>query len=631
MIFQLKRISFVVLLATGATASLANNARIFYDIDGNSMSAKWGLNTVLTNAGFTVTANTTGAPGSTNLSSYAQVWDVRYADASNGVSTGPLGVQDRSTYLNYLQGGGALFLIGENRGFMARNNSIIAFVSEAGGGNAVFANPTSDTQTVQGSAATTPNSVSTMKFPGSGAFSSVGTGTCLTKDSGNKCVAVGYGHNKLANAANGTLVVVMDINFLQGTLSGDRLLFTQNLIAYLESGGGAAGTFVPVSNKVTGGVGATLDGLLAASSINANMAAAVGSLSALDDAQRAIAMNRLTPAANNSIARLGIRTMSAGLSTVAGRLEGIRNSGALAWAEPKNEQLTLAAAGTISGLLEKKGLRHGVWGKVFGGDIRQDAQDGFAGYKASTWGVTFGADTRLEQGTVVGGALTYASTGLSQQNFLSGSGNDLQNYQLTGYASHDFGAWYLEGLFSYGQQRYKSHRDTGVTGVAKATYDGNISTVRIGVGMPFAINENAVVTPFASVEYNNVKQNHYQEHGADVLNLAVSATEAERLRTGLGVRFSGEFSWGKKQIQPSIHVQWLHDHKNDGVATTATFTGGGAAFVTPGQKLPRDTGNIGGSVMFSVAKSAAVSLHYDYEGASEYSSQTGQIIGQLWF
>lgn len=628
--FKLKQLTGLVLLALGAASSFAvpaDTAFVYYNSSEAPMvgNIQTNLGNALTSSGYATTL-TNDSDALPTLTAFKQVWDIR------GGSAYALTDPQKSSYLSYLQGGGTLFLMGENTGYgPARNASLISFITAAGGGTPVIGSAL-NSQTVQAPVATTPNTLSTVSYAGAGGFTSTGNGICLTKDNNNSCTAVAFGGGTLSNATAGALVSVLDVNFL-GT-GYINTAFVDNLIAYLAVANQPSApttTFVPVSNRITGGVGATLDGVLAASVVDVDMAAAVGSLSSLSDSQRAIAMNRLTPAANNSLARLGSGAMMAGLSSIAGRLEGIRNAGALAWAEPDNKKMTLAAAGPMTGLLEMKELRHGVWGKIFGGETRQDAKDGFAGYKANTWGMTLGADTRLDQGTVVGGAFTYAATNLDQRDFLSGSGNDLQNFQLTGYTNHDFGIWYLEGLLSYGQQRYKSHRNTNVTGVAKANYDGDMLAARASAGRPFVVGEKLVVTPFASMEYNRMTQDSYQENGAGPLNLRVNEASAERVRSGVGVRLAGETNWGSSQVRPSVHVQWLHDYKNDGISTTSTFTGGGAAFATPGQKIARDTGNIGGSLLFSVAKNAALSVHYDYEGASGFSNQTGQVIGQWWF
>ena len=39
----------------------------------------------------------------------------------------------------------------------------------------------------------------------------------------------------------------------------------------------------------------------------------------------------------------------------------------------------------------------------------------------------------------------------------------------------------------------------------------------------------------------------------------------------------------------------------------------------------------GVSLLFAVAKNAAVSVHYDFEGSDGFQSHTGQLVAQFWF
>jgi hypothetical protein len=80
----------------------------------------------------------------------------------------------------------------------------------------------------------TANTTSIIQFPTAGTFSSIGNGTCITSD----CAAVLYSPGKLGSAAAGTLIVVLDINFVQsfyssGVYKGQD--FTDDLISYLNS------------------------------------------------------------------------------------------------------------------------------------------------------------------------------------------------------------------------------------------------------------------------------------------------------------------------------------------------------------------------------------------------------------
>jgi outer membrane autotransporter protein len=389
--------------------------------------------------------------------------------------------------------------------------------------------------------------------------------------------------------------------------------------------------FVAVSNSVTGGVAATLDNLLTSGTLSGNMAAAVNVMAALPDDQRATAEKRLTPGANNAQGQTAFQSMNVGLSSVTRRLEGIRNAGALAWADPDTKNFTLAGAGPMNGLLDAKQLRLGAWGRVLGGHANQSAMDGFAGYKADIWGLSFGQDTRLESGTIVGAAATYTVSNAQQQDFLSGSGNSVKNYQLTAYGSRDLGHYYVDGEMSYGQQKYQTHRDTQVTGVASANFDGRIWAARVGIGMPILFKDAITVTPTASLEVQRLRQDGYSEAGADVLSLTVNSASASRVRSSLGTRVAIDDQWGSVNVRPSLHAQWLHDFKNDGIETTAAFVGGGGAFVTPGQKIARDSANLGGSLMFTVAKNVAMSMAYDVDIAKGYRNQTAQIVGKMWF
>jgi len=613
----------LLVLSTTSSIALADDAFVHHDGSGLGIDISSNLATHLTNASYNTTVGSAGLP---ILDGFKQVWDARFSNAT------PLTGGEQSSYLSYLQGGGTLFLMGENSSFATRNNSVIAFIAAAGGGTLTFASPLGH-QTVQGSIATTPNNVPTVDYLGAGAFTNAGTGTCITKDSGDKCTAIAFGAGRLANASHGALISVLDVNFLQGSAGANFSAFVDNLIAYLavQSAIGASGGFVPISNQVTRGVATVLDDLAVAPSVDAGMAQAIGALGNLPAGLQPDALGRLTPAANSALFRLGSNAMDAGLSSVAGRLEGVRNAGILGWTETSNRNTVVAAAGPVTGLLEPVPWRDGVWGKIFGGDTRQGAAEGYAGYKAATWGLTLGADRRLSEGTVLGGAFTYAATNLNQRDFMSGSGNDLQSFQATAYASHDFGPWYLEAMLAYAKQRYRSHRETGLTGVAKADYDGDMWGTRIVAGKPYAISETLVTTPFVSLEYTHLRQDGYRENGAGPLDLTVGSTAADRARSGVGIALAGETQWGRVKVRPSIRIQWLHDFIDNGINTTASFAGGGAAFVTPGQKLPKDSGAVGGSLMFAVSRNAAVSILYDYEGANGYRNETARILAQVWF
>jgi len=84
-------------------------------------------------------------------------------------------------------------------------------------------------------------------------------------------------------------------------------------------------------------------------------------------------------------------------------------------------------------------------------------------------------------------------------------------------------------------------------------------------------------------------------------------------------------------ITPSANIGWRHEFNNSGMDSTATFTGGGAAFKTPGQSLTRDTMNLGAAVSFQKSKNFVLSLQLDGEKSAGYYSVAGQVTGQWRF
>jgi len=183
-------------------------------------------------AGNNPTVTTLSGSGYSNLNpsglnTYSQVWDL-------GATAGAMNSNIISAYTSYLSQGGTLFLMGENDSFMTRNNSIFSLISTLGGGSVSQGSNSGFTNVTIIPQFRTANTTSIIQFPTAGTFSSIGNGTCITSD----CAAVLYSPGKLGSAAAGTLIVVLDINFVQsfyssGVYKGQD--FTDDLISYLNS------------------------------------------------------------------------------------------------------------------------------------------------------------------------------------------------------------------------------------------------------------------------------------------------------------------------------------------------------------------------------------------------------------
>jgi len=166
------------------------------------------LTSIMEAASLTVTTSEEVPPG--DLSAYGRIWDIRYDNDQ------PLTADNITSYTDYIANGGTLVVIGENTGFMTRNNSIVALISALGGGTITVTEPSSDTQTVQ-PPFDSPNVITNVTFPSPAATEDPGTGAFMTKDSGNRGAAIYYARGTLSNAAAGRLMVVFDVNWMTNT------------------------------------------------------------------------------------------------------------------------------------------------------------------------------------------------------------------------------------------------------------------------------------------------------------------------------------------------------------------------------------------------------------------------------
>ena len=166
-----------------------------------------------------------------NFAAFAQVWDIRFSN--NFALTGG----QQTQYLNFMQGGGSVFMMGENNSFATRNGTIFSLIAAAGGGTlAAGVGPggrcPQDAQTVN-APFTGPNPVTAITFNCAGAFDNRGTGQWIA-NSGAIGAGVAWGVGTLANAIAGSLTSILDVNFMQNVGSVAEQNLTKNLIGFVN-------------------------------------------------------------------------------------------------------------------------------------------------------------------------------------------------------------------------------------------------------------------------------------------------------------------------------------------------------------------------------------------------------------
>lgn len=230
----MKRIRTAIALASLALAAPALAAQNVLIVNGANVTTEQGTTANITNnlrtlhqaVGNVVTV-VDAVP--MNLSGFQQVWDIRFFGA------GALSPALRAQYLAYLQAGGRMFLMGENSGFMARNESIFALIAAAGGGNVGFSGTScdDDAQTVN-APFTGPNPVTAITYACAGNFNGRGTGSWIS-NTGSIGAGVAWTIGTLANAQAGALTSILDVNFMENTRGVAQQNLTRNLIGFVNA------------------------------------------------------------------------------------------------------------------------------------------------------------------------------------------------------------------------------------------------------------------------------------------------------------------------------------------------------------------------------------------------------------
>jgi len=149
-----------------------------------------------------------------DLTQYSHIWDIGY---NSPYIPGPN--DPSSKLLSYLQAGGGFFLLGENAGFIFKDNTIETFIGTAGGGVVTVdesLEPTVYTVTVQ-SDFLIANQDNILPLSAPGLFDAIGTGTAMTSSPFVAPLwypAVCWKTGSLTNAPKGAITSVLDVDFI---------------------------------------------------------------------------------------------------------------------------------------------------------------------------------------------------------------------------------------------------------------------------------------------------------------------------------------------------------------------------------------------------------------------------------
>jgi hypothetical protein len=102
------------------------------------------------------------------------------------------------------------------------------------GGGSLTLTATANSQTAQ-PPFTGPTTLSTFSYRAVGGTTTAGAGAFATTDTSGHGGAIVFGPGSLSSAPSGTLIIVWDVNFMDGFRTAGETALLNNLIAYLAA------------------------------------------------------------------------------------------------------------------------------------------------------------------------------------------------------------------------------------------------------------------------------------------------------------------------------------------------------------------------------------------------------------
>lgn len=324
----------------------------------------------------------------------------------------------------------------------------------------------------------------------------------------------------------------------------------------------------------------------------------VNALSGLTTDQVNGAMSGLLPAVSGANAQAGMNALRATNNIIQSRVESYRG---LSSGDSANERF--------------------MWLRALDSSGRQEDRQGISGYKSDMRGLVLGADKPISPRTRVGMAFSSFRGDIRNAGSVAPSSVALDSYQLTGYSSiRTDDRTDVNLQLSLGKNKGASQRLAYAGGTAFANLNGMMVHAGAGVGRMYELGQDASLTPSLRLDYVEVRTDDYAERGATVANLLVNSQKARDLRLTPGVKYVHSFSGGTKFIG---NAGLGYDLLNGETLTTASFAGGGPAFVTRAPAQSPWLATAGLALVHEDSKGSEWSLRYDVDSrTSGYRNQS---------
>ncbi|MGZ7459552.1 autotransporter domain-containing protein [Pseudomonas sp. Ma2-10] len=263
-----------------------------------------------------------------------------------------------------------------------------------------------------------------------------------------------------------------------------------------------------------------------------------------------------------------------------------------------------------------------LWIQPFGSWADQDRSGGVAGFSSSVGGMAFGLDTSVNDRWMLGTAFVYAKadTHNNGESARQQLGTDV--YQLVGYGTYHLDdTTNLNFQFDGGQNHNDGKRDLDFAGLqAKSNYDSWTAHAGVSLDRTFSLTPTTRFTPSVRADYTWIKDEAYNEKGADELSLQVKSRSTDQFILGVDGKLAHDFT---QQVTLSGKLGVGYDFLASRDSLTSSFAGEpGTAFNTFASSPQRWLVRGGTELNYKVNGRLQLAVRYDVEERTDFLNQT---------
>ena len=256
-----------------------------------------------------------------------------------------------------------------------------------------------------------------------------------------------------------------------------------------------------------------------------------------------------------------------------------------------------------------------LWMKALYSNAEQESSSSSEGFEADTKGFVLGVDGKATEDLTIGVGYAY-----TQSEIDAGSREmDVDGHNAFAYAHYQSNKWYVNGVVSYGQSKYKETK-TPLGMALRSEYD--VKTY--GATLMSGYNLENGITPEVGLRYLIVDQESYND---GVQTIDVDKTDF--LTAVVGAKFNTTTQINDWVVEPSARIYATYDLISDDSVATVSFAEG-AGYQVKGESLDRFGIETGLGISATLNN---IELSLDYLGGfkKDYQNHSGIIKAKYHF